>query len=224
MACPSLPAFHLTLKSSNRKTGPIPVSTSCASTCPPSCRLHQVCYAKHGPLAIHWRRVSNGSRGRSFESFLEQIKALPEGQLWRHNEAGDLPGDGDQINTDQLEALIQANQGRRGFTYTHKPLNAENATAIKRANENGFAVNLSADSIEEADQLKALDIGPVAVVLSENTRKAFKTPAGHWVIVCPNALDKKATCQSCQLCQKADRKPIIGFPVHGSGKKHWRQS
>ena len=62
---------------------------------------------------------------------------------------------------------------------------------------------------------------PVAVVLPEGTRKAFKTPAGNYVVVCPNALNPKATCQNCRLCQKADRKPIIGFPVHGSGKKHF---
>jgi len=184
------PSFHLTPKSTNRKTGLIPVSTSCRSTCPDSCPLKKVCYAKHGPLALHWSRVSKGTRGLSFESFLEEIRALPKGQLWRHNEAGDLPGQGDLIDARMLQALVDANQGKRGFTYTHKPVadHPENAESIQQANQQGFTVNLSADSIKEADELVALNIGPVAVVLPEHTRKAFKTPAGHWVIVCPNSL------------------------------------
>jgi len=71
--------------------------------------------------------------------------------LWRHNEAGDLPGEGDDIDVPKLRALVQANRGKRGFTYTHKPVldNPQNAVAIKCANQNGFTVNLSADSIEE---------------------------------------------------------------------------
>ena len=112
----SNPSFHLTRKSSNRKTGPIPVGTSCASTCPDSCPLRKVCYAKRGPLALHWAKVSNGDRGTSFEGFLEQIRALPEDQLWRHNEAGDLPGQGDSIDPEKLSALAEANRRRRGYT------------------------------------------------------------------------------------------------------------
>jgi len=125
-----------------------------------------------------------------------------------------------------LQALVAANRGKRGFTYTHKPVlsHSENAEAIREANRQGLTVNLSADSIEEADELVALSIGPVPVVLPERTKKAFKTPAGHWVIICPNSLNEKAKCSSCQLCQKRDRKPIIGFPVHGSGKKHFGRS
>jgi len=49
----------------------------------------------------------------------------------------------------------------------------QNAVAIKCANQNGFTVNLSADSIEEADELVSLETGPVATVLPEETRKSF---------------------------------------------------
>ena len=113
--------YHLKKKSANRKTGPIPVSTSSAATCPTSCPLTRACYAKHGPLAIHWRRVSSGDRGKTFGAFLDDIRSLPVGQFWRHNEAGDLPGQGDQLDIKKLEALVDANKGKSGFTYTHKP-------------------------------------------------------------------------------------------------------
>jgi hypothetical protein len=224
MSAPSLShSFHLTKQSDNRKTGPIPVSTSSADTCPVSCPLRKVCYAKHGPLALHWAEVTNGNRGGSFNEFLEQVRSLPAGQLWRHNEAGDLPGQGDDIDTDKLDALVAANRGRKGFTYTHYPVldNPSNAAAIQNANQHGFTVNLSADSVQKADKLKALNVGPVAVVLPDNQRRPFKTPAGNHVAICPHTLDKTIKCRTCQLCQRVNRKAIIGFPVHGNGKKHF---
>jgi len=216
-------SYHLTPKSTNRKTGPIPVSTSSRLTCPESCPLKKACYAKHGPLAIHWSQVTSGKRGKAFSVFLRDIFALPENQLWRHNEAGDLPGMGDAIDTEMLVQLVEANHGKRGFTYTHKPVltNPENAEAVKQANENGFTVNLSADSMEEADQLKKLGIVPVVVVLPEDRSKPLETPAGNRVAICPNFLNRDITCSTCQLCQKATRKAIIGFPLHGTGRKHF---
>jgi len=43
--------FHIVEKSSNRKTGPIPVTTSPVETCPTSCPLkNNGCYAEGGPL------------------------------------------------------------------------------------------------------------------------------------------------------------------------------
>ncbi len=217
--------FHLTRRSTNKKTGPIPVSTSSAATCPLSCPLNQVCYAKHGPLAIHWRRVTAGTRGETFDEFLDGIRALPDGQFWRHNEAGDLPGQGDHLDIEKLQDLVDANKGKNGFTYTHKPAlnDPGNAAAIRDANANGFTINLSADSIAEADELVQLEIGPVAVVIDEQHERGFKTPAGNYVAICPNAQDQRITCEKCQLCQRPDRKSIIGFPVHGSGKKHFQR-
>lgn len=216
--------FHLTRKSKNRKTGEIPVSTSDNSTCPESCPLKKVCYAKQGPLAIHWARVNSGSRGLPFSEFLEEILSLPEDQLWRHNEAGDLPGRGDRIDCKKLGELVEANRGKRGFTYTHKPVleNRQNAQAVEKANKDGFTVNLSADTLDEADKLKELGIAPVVVVLTEAQKRPFKTAGGNRVAICPNSLDRAITCKTCQLCQKAKRKAIIGFPVHGSGKKHFK--
>ena len=62
------------------------------------------------------------------------------------------------------------------------------------------------------------------VVLAEDQDKPLETPAGNRVAICPNFLDRGITCNTCQLCQKATRKAIIGFPVHGSGKKHFKAS
>jgi hypothetical protein len=215
--------FGLTRKSSNRKTGPIPVSISPKSTCPVACPWRDKgCYADGGPLAIHWNAVSQDKRGDTWEAFLGKIKQLPLEELYRHNQAGDLRGDGKRIDRPSLIELVAANKGKRGFTYTHylpETATDDNAKAIQYANQNGFTVNLSANSITEADKLAAWGIGPVTVVLpSTNTAKSFKTPAGNTVTVCPATMSDKVTCASCQLCAKAQRKVIIGFASHGFRK------
>src|SRR6266849_367265 len=135
--------FHLSPRSDNSKTGRIPVSTSSPDSCPPSCPLRrgQGCYAETGPISWFWRRVKRGDLGVPWNRFLSEIRALPEGQLWRHNQAGDLPGVGEEIDREMLRTLALANIGKRGFTYSHKPLNHHNAAAIREANRAGFTVN-----------------------------------------------------------------------------------
>jgi hypothetical protein len=218
--------IHLTLKSSNIKTGPIPVTTSDRSTCPSACPLKAGgCYAKGGPLGIHWAAVSNGDRGDSLSVLAKQIKAFPEGQVWRHNQAGDLPGLSDRIDSAALARLVQANKGRRGFTYTHKPCEGDsnlatgNRAAVRFANQNGFTINLSANSLAHADRLAALDAGPVVAIVPENAPATMETPEGRKAIVCPAQQRDDITCATCQLCSRAMRSVIIGFRAHGSSKR-----
>jgi hypothetical protein len=211
--------YHLSFQSSNSKVGPVPVSTSSNATCPSSCPLkNNGCYASSGALRFHWDKVSKGLRGEDWKGFLAQIKTLAYGQFWRHNQAGDLPGVGNKIDTKKLAELVQANQGRKGYTYTHKPATKENAEAIKQANEKGFTINLSANSLAQADELKALNIGPVvAIISSEFKGHKGETPKGNRFIVCPAQLNDKTTCATCQLCQK-QRGIIVGFLAHGNSK------
>jgi hypothetical protein len=213
--------IHLTLKSGNVKTGPIPVSTSDNSTCPDSCPLKAGgCYAKGGPLGMHWRKVSAGQRGEMLEQFARKIEQLPDGQLWRHNQAGDLPGKGDLIDHKGLARIVRANKGKRGFTYTHKPpLHARHARAIVDANANGFTVNLSANSLSHADTLKSCDLGPVVSIVPEGTPESGITPKGNKFVVCPAQTRDNVTCSSCKLCSRADRSVIVAFLPHGSASR-----
>ena len=52
--------------------------------------------------------------------------------------------------------------------------------AIADANANGFVVNLSADTLAEADELAALNVGPVVVVLDaqEGTQGRYHDARG----------------------------------------------
>lgn len=211
---------HLSRVSSNVKTGPIPVSTSSAETCPPSCPFKsQGCYAKSGPLALHWRKITDGNRGLNWADFCSAIGGLPRGSLWRHNQAGDLPGMGEEIDASALAQLVDANKGRKGFTYSHKHATAENLSAIHNANANGFTVNLSANTLAHADTLADTQAGPVVVVLPVTQKTNTTTPAGRKVVVCPATYRDNVTCASCGLCQKSARSVIVGFPAHGTSAK-----
>jgi hypothetical protein len=214
---------HLTLKSENAKTGPIPVSTTGAQTCPTVCPFRKDaeggCYAAGGPLAMHWAKVTEGSRGGDWSTLCAQVASMPDGQVWRHNQAGDLPGDGVNIDADALAALVASNTGRRGFTYTHyDPAQGVNAESIAHANRSGFTVNLSGNNLAHADQLAALNIGPVVVVLPADAKGNTQTPSGRKVVVCPATQRDDVSCATCQLCQR-QRDAIVGFPAHGSTKK-----
>ena len=213
---------HITPKSSNKKTGPIPVTITSDNSCPSVCPLRdQGCYAQSGPLAIHWRKTSAGERGNDWDNLLDTVKAFPEGQLWRHNQAGDLPHTDQVIDAAAVAALVDANVGRRGFTYTHHDMAVEgNLDVVKAANAGGFAVNLSANSLEHADELLALEAGPVVTVISEFTDSNVSyTPNGARVITCPATYRDDVSCASCKLCAKTDRSVVIGFPLHGARRR-----
>ena len=212
--------YHLTQVSANKKTGPIPVSTTSSNTCPTSCGQFKTCYAKFGNVAIHWRRLSSGkaSRPMTLEQFCAAIKDLPEGTLWRHNQAGDLPGHDGNIDRRALKEILIANTGKRGFTYTHKPMTESNAQSVRYANNMGFTVNLSADTVAQADEYAAMAIAPVVLAVPEDTHQNFTTPGGNKVVICP-AVTHGVTCADCKLCAWSERKVIIAFPAHGPARK-----
>ena len=215
--------FSFVAISNNAKTGPIPVTTSSAESCPPSCPFNSGgCYAKMGPLAIHWSKITNGLRGVEWPEFLAAVRSIGFRKLWRHNQAGDLPGEGETIDFGMLSELVAANEGKRGFTYTHKSPVGKNKAAIFYANKNGFTVNLSGNSVGHADKLRALKIGPVVTVLpveASNGPRQFISPAGNRVVICPATYRAGFNCEKCGICQNAKRETIIGFPAHGTAKR-----
>lgn len=208
---------HLTLKSANVKTGPIPVSTTERASCPADCKMKAECYAASGPLALHWAAVSNGARGTDWATFTDAIAALPDGQLWRHNQAGDLPQANGTIDPALLGDLVAANIGKRGFTYSHHR-DAASIQWIRHANQWGFTVNLSANDLHDADMLADADAGPVVVVLPSTQTSNTTTPRGRAVIVCPATQRDDISCATCQLCQR-QRTAIVGFPAHGTRRR-----
>ena len=74
--------------------------------------------------------------------------------------------------------------------------------------------------MEQADTYHELGIAPVTVVLSEDApNMGNKTPNGLPIVVCPAQTQEDMACNICELCQKRDRKSIVGFKAHGSRRK-----
>lgn len=213
---------HLTKKSGNAKVGPIPVTTTEEDSCPGSCPFNSAndggCYANYGPLMMHWKKVSKGERGMPFGEFLDKVQNFPEGQLWRHNQAGDLPGAGEIVDHGDLMDLVAAAKHTKGFTYTHK-FQPEALRSIRMANQGGFTVNLSANGLGHADELADTGAGPVVTALPEDQTESTYTPKGRKVVVCPATQRDDVTCATCGLCEKKSsgvgERPVVGFPAHG---------
>ena len=123
------------------------------------------------------------------------------------------------IDAFKVHNLVSANRGKKGFTYTHHDMRVQNnIKVVQYANMQGFTVNLSANNLEHADELKALNCGPVVTIVPADYPKSGTTPAGHSVVLCPATYRDDIQCSNCGICAVADRKAIIAFPVHGSGK------
>jgi hypothetical protein len=245
-------ALTFTARSSNAKTGPIPVSTSAKASCPECPFAGNGCYAEQGPLGALWAGLSRTLPGESFVNgrgtvrtmdwagLTKSVRALYPTTLWRHNQAGDLPHTGGTIDAGMVGALVTANTGKRGFTYTHHNTlqNAANRETVRAANAGGFTVNLSGNTLAHADQLAAQNVAPVVAVLPASLERPsakgqwlesaeayrarvanLRTPAGRRVVVCPATYRDDVTCASCKLCAVASRTSIVGFPAHGARKK-----
>ena len=237
--------IHLVAGSTNKKTGPIPVATSDRSSCPTACPLmKQGCYALYGNLRHWWKRISSGKENTKVA--LDLLRRLPLNQLWRYAQAGDLPGRGDRISEYQLKKLVGANGGRRGFTYTHKPVlpkpgrstpkyMLENRRLIRWANDRGFTINLSASTLEMADDMIELEIAPVVSIAPEladawwnqwGQPPRIETPNGWPCLICPESNGYDVQCSTCGICAQSreewflTRSSIILFPAHGNGKKY----
>lgn len=205
--------------SGNAKTGPIAVSYSPRGTCPPSCAFFRNgCYAEGIRTSVPWRRARSGLR--AWFGFLAKLASLPPGTMFRHNVAGDLPGEGEHVDAGKLAQLVRATSHLIAWTYSHKRGKLAKL-AIRRANRGpGLAINLSANSPRDADSLSGRYFGPVVTVLPADWgRKHGRTPRGRLIVTCPATYRDSVTCSNCgagrPLCARKDRGYIIGFPAHG---------
>ena len=206
---------HFARRSGNRKLGGLPASMSSPRTCPRSCPWRGAgCYAEYGPGGAWWRRVPE--LGLEWSGFLARVRALPSGQLWRHNVAGDLPGDGDDLDVTALEELADAAVLTRGFTFTRKPFAALPVRAAIAATNliGGLCINVSVDTLAGADIVNARGL-PVAVTVPRDFPARSSTPGEIPVVVCPAQYRAGFCCSDCGLCAEPIRPSVVAFRAHG---------
>jgi len=214
----------LTMKSKNSKVGPMPASTTSEETCPPTCqfivKLKKTCYPKVGFFTrLHWDAVSSGLRGDNWGGFCLRVKTFPSGQRWRHNVAGDLYGHRGRLNRRNCLLLARSAKHTRGWTYTHYR-GAKNLATVRQMNRiGGFTVNMSADTMSEADMFFSSGLPTVVVLPMDAPHRGNFTPKGVPIVVCPAQTQPDMTCLQCGLCQIGQRKSIVGFLAHAKNAK-----
>ncbi len=213
--------FHFVKKSGNKKTGFMPVTYNSRLSCPDSCIFkNNGCYADNYHTRLNWDKVTSGERGGSFKELLNNIKALKPGTIWRACVAGDIPSNNKgEISRTYIKGITEANQGLKGYTYTHNRLDiGENISLLKTANKQGFTVNISTESEAAADNAVLNSLPAVIVVKSTETRRSWFTKNKNKILVCP-AQTSGINCIDCQLCQSRPKNLIIAFLAHGNMSK-----
>jgi hypothetical protein len=222
----------------SRKVGAMATSYSPRQTCPDTCPLKNgKCYGENFPIKLHWDRYSN-DKNDNYNKFIDEIKLYRKytpTKLWRHNIVGDLVVDKDfKIHAKKLNQLINANNKGSVICYTHhhtikdkkgkNKLSRYNLNRIKEANQKGFTINLSTDSIEQGKELfKKTKLPTVTTLkttknqykkLSDNEKKEYKKELlKDNIVICPEQTNN-IKCLDCKLCSRSDRKTIIGFLEH----------
>ena len=201
--------------SANKKTGCISQTYSSKNTCPKRCPFKDKgCYAKYGNTNIHWSQMKNSCEPQDLKTI---IKNTPHTDVIRHNIAGDIAKSGTStIDTKLLDALIDAYKGLKAYTYTHCTVNKKNIESVKKAITEGFVINFSVEDIKTAKKCYENNVPCVMAVNSMS--KHIVKKEGLTFIQCPATYNKDIHCKNCGLCYKKNRKSIICFPAHGSGK------
>lgn len=222
MTTPTEPRVHLVPVSGNTKTGPISVSMTEESSCPPTCAFKgNGCYAAYGRTLLHWRKVPE--RGAPWPDFIRALRALPQRTFFRHNVAGDLPHFNGYLDVRKVIELARvAAYFAASWTYTHHKLNAHNLTVIRGAIDFGFIINVSCESTHVAalNHLRGL---PTVCAVPRDAPTCFREE-GVTFVQCPATLRDDINCQNCggrrgiPLCARADRSCVVTFPAHGPAR------
>jgi len=203
-----------TMRTQNRKTGPVALSTLRTQTsCPTDCALfNNGCYAENstsgggaGPFRIAGRGASD------LDDLREKLRKLRRGDVVRLNVSGDyLLADG----TPDHEYIAVTNTIPPYVTvisYTH---------AWRRLTPDMFRdharPNASCDLAEDVPE--AIAAGWAAVVVDGEGTLPGTRIAGRQAVACPYETSGRQ-CIDCRLCARTNRPSVVVFQTHGARKK-----
>ena len=194
-------------------------------TCPSSCPLlkSKACYAMYGHVSIAAKR-SDGDVSDA-EKLKEWLTALPKDKTVRHHVSGDVMGSDGEVDEEYVQAMLDGHAARpdiRGWVYTHAWRQLDPDRMNQHSN---LAVNASCE--DEESLAAALMAGwPATLVVAEDAEDQVLEIDGNRVRVriCPAQTNSGMTCSACMMCAKSDRAQVIGFRVHGNGRKKLRNT
>lgn len=217
-----LPGVFAVEVSQNRKLGPCSATYVAQPSCPPTCRfLDAGCYAEHGQMGIHTRRLNAEAAGLTpldlAANEAEVVDALPARLDLRLHVVGDCatPPAAHPVAHAAVRYSKRSRRGVAAWGYTHA------WRSVARRDWHSVSMLASCESPYEA--LDAMGRGYAAAVTVREFRsgKAYSW-GGVRVLPCPEQTRGDVSCVDCRLCFESDkllsRGDVIGFRAHGAGK------
>lgn len=206
-------------RSSNRKTGPLPVTSRPEETCPSDCPFlpggeHGGCYGTGRIMAMARRRATTMSVDDAVEAIL--AKRSPAARFLRDRIVGDVLAEDGTVDRDYLAGISEVGRrvGLQVFGYTHawRRFTRGDVRFVRRL---GYVMNASCETREDIHD--AVGLGLLPVVVNDNLQDG-EMIAGLRVVTCPAQTREATTCASCGLCARPQRACVVRFRIHGTGK------
>lgn len=210
-------------KSGNSKTGAISATYASQETCPPSCPLMgSGCYAEHGPMALHTRRVNASAIASPIKLAINEamaISRLPGDRKLRVHVVGDCRTPMAASIVGRAMMAYQRRGGYKAWTYTHAWRD------VPVANWQGAEVLASCENTAQVMEANALGYAACIVVPVHPTNKVH-TLNGIKVIPCPQQFKNedgtpRTSCARCGICMGISKSKglTVQFAVHGNKKQ-----
>lgn len=208
---------HVTLKSANKKTGPMAATYRTVESCPTACFHHPdnggTCYGATGHGGGVFRIASKYG-----VDHMGKVRALagdlPANGMLRLNVVGDFLNDAGDLDVDYVDAVNDVARARPDVTiiaYTH---------AWRRLSPDlfDFVVNASCETADDVDKARANGWQAVLVLADDDDPLIGARVADKRVIVCPEQRSDRVNCANCGLCAK-ERPTVVGFIAHGARRR-----
>lgn len=223
-----VPIVHLSPKSGNSKTGPIPVTYRAMDTCPEDCPFLPTgetggCYGTGRIFAMARKFAATVTMGSLRDRLGKRDKSA---RFLRDRVVGDVITDG-EIDHGYIRSI--ASLAREfalipfGYSHAWRRFTRADVDAIAST---GYVMNASCET--RADVREAIDLGMPVTIASDLVEdgETFTRPDGKTlrVVTCPAQTRENVTCASCGLCAKRDRAAIVRFLIHGTAKRGARNA
>lgn len=206
---------HLVARSSNSKTGDIPVTYRGQSTCPSTCPfLNNGCYGDGRLWVLAHKYVHDLAMADAMAILAKVRKGA---RYLRDRVLGDIVTESGGIDWDYLVNVswLAHKANLVPFGYTHAWELFDRAS-VRRVRSFGYVMNASTETPRQVEL--AIMLGMPTVITNGDLPEG-EIIAGKRVITCPAQVRDGITCATCGLCAKGDRKVIIRFIPHGPSRK-----